>query len=84
MLKKSRNTVLVTTNDIGLIAFFKKENYEWYHFSEIIERNNLFLDYTFKEGKLTNRNAIRILDLYQYPSEIMKTAKEIEKLISLE
>jgi|TARA_B110000879_G_C10753015_1_gene348601 DNA mismatch repair ATPase MutS len=84
LLKKSRNTVLVTTNDIGLIAFFKKENYEWYHFSEIIKRNNLFLDYTFKEGKLTNRNAIRILDLYQYPSEIMKTAKEIEKLISLE
>ena len=84
MFKQSRNKVLVTTNDIGLIAFFKKENYEWYHFSEIIKRNNLFLDYTFKEGKLTNRNAIRILDLYQYPSEIMKTAKEIEKLISLE
>jgi DNA mismatch repair ATPase MutS len=43
----------------------------------------LFFAHTLKEGKLTTRNAIQLLDLYEYPLEIITAAKEIEKLISL-
>jgi hypothetical protein len=78
-LNSEKNTVLVATHDIELTALLEKENYKLYHFSEVIENNNLFFNHTIKEGKLTTRNAIRILDLYQYPSEIIKAAKAIEK-----
>ena len=61
------------------MTFLEKENYKLYPFSEVIENNNLFFNHTIKEGKLTPRNAIRMLDLYQYPSEIIKAAKAIEK-----
>jgi DNA mismatch repair ATPase MutS len=54
-----------------------------YHFSEVIESNNLLFDHTLKEGKLTKRNAIQLLELYKYPSEIIAAARKIEKLISL-
>lgn len=43
-----------------------------------IENNNLFFDHKIKPGKLETRNAIKILDLYKYPSEIIKDAKKIE------
>ena len=45
---------------------------------EKIENNNLFFDHKIKPGKLETRNAIKILDLYKYPSEIIKEAKKIE------
>jgi hypothetical protein len=82
-LNSEKNTVLVATHDIELTAFLEKENYKLYHFSEVIESNNLLFDHTLKEGKLTKRNAIQLLELYEYPSEIITSAKKIEKLISL-
>jgi DNA mismatch repair ATPase MutS len=77
-LNKINHTVLVSTHDIELTALLEKDNYDLYHFSEQIENNNLFFDHKIKAGKLKTRNAIKILDLYKYPSEIIKEAKEIE------
>lgn len=77
-LNKKNHTVLVSTHDIELTELLVKDNYDLYHFSEKIEDNNLFFDHKIKPGKLKTRNAIKILDLYQYPSEIIKEAKEIE------
>ena len=77
-LNKKNHTVLVSTHDIELTELLVKENYDLYHFSETIEDNNLFFDHKIKPGKLETRNAIKILDLYKYPSEIIKEAKQIE------
>jgi hypothetical protein len=77
-LNKEQHTVLVSTHDIELTELLVKDNYDLYHFSEQIENNNLFFDHKIKKGKLKTRNAIKILDLYKYPSEIIKEAKEIE------
>ena len=77
-LNKKNHTVLVSTHDIELTELLVKDNYDLYHFSEKIEDNNLFFDHKIKPGKLKTRNAIKILDLYKYPSEIIKEAKEIE------
>jgi hypothetical protein len=77
-LNKKQHTVLVSTHDIELTDLLVKENYDLYHFSEQIENNNLFFDHQLKEGKLKTRNAIKILELYNYPSIIIKDAKEIE------
>ncbi|AUC84594.1 DNA mismatch repair protein MutS [Polaribacter sp. ALD11] len=78
-LNKKNNTVLVSTHDIELTELLEKDAYKLYHFSEDIKNNNLFFDHKIKEGKLQTRNAIKILNLYKYPSEIIKEAKEIEK-----
>jgi len=56
-----------------------KENYELFHFSELIENEKLFFDHKLKSGKLKTRNAIKILELYKYPSEILSGARKIEK-----
>jgi hypothetical protein len=78
-LNGKNNTVLVATHDIELTTLLEKEAYKLYHFSEEIESNKLFFDHKIKEGKLTTRNAIQILDLYKYPLEIITDAKAIEK-----
>jgi DNA mismatch repair ATPase MutS len=78
-LNSENNTVLVATRDIELTTLLEKEAYKLYYFSEVIENNNLFFDHKIKEGKLTTRNDIQILDLYKYPLEIITDAKAIEK-----
>ncbi|WP_439129099.1 MutS-related protein, partial [Polaribacter sp.] len=73
-----QHTVLVSTHDIELTALLVKDNYDLFHFSEQIKNDELLFDYKIKTGKLTTRNAIKILDLYKYPREIIEDAKQTE------
>ncbi len=61
-LSKSDNIVFVSTHDIEL-ADLLKEEYELYHFSEKVDNKTVDFDYKLKDGKLKNRNAIRILHI---------------------
>ena len=79
-LNKGKNLVLVSTHDIELTDILSKENFEIFHFSEQVENNKLNFDHKLKEGKLKTRNAIKILELYNYPSEIIKDARTTEKI----
>jgi DNA mismatch repair ATPase MutS len=79
-LNKGKNIVLVSTHDIELTDILSKENFELFHFSEQVENNKLNFDHKLKEGKLKTRNAIKILELYNYPSEIIKDARTTEKI----
>lgn len=72
------NIVLVSTHDIELTEMLSNE-YELYHFSEVINDKTVGFDYKLKEGKLKNRNAIRILEINDYPKEIINEAIEISK-----
>lgn len=78
-LNKGNNMVLVSTHDIELTDILSKEKFELYHFSEQIENNELTFDHKLKEGKLETRNAIKILELYNYPLEIIEDARTTEK-----
>lgn len=78
-LNKKNHTVLVSTHDIELTDLLAKENYELFHFSEQIENEKLFFDHKLKSGKLKTRNAIKILELYKYPSEIIIDARKTEE-----
>lgn len=78
-LNKMQHLVLVSTHDIELTDLLEKENYELYHFSEQIADETLFFDHQLKYGKLKTRNAIKILDLYKYPSEIITEARKTEQ-----
>ena len=77
-LSKNKNIVFVSTHDIELTDMLSDE-YELYHFSEIVKENNVGFDYKLKEGKLKNRNAIRILQINDYPNDLIDEAIEISK-----
>ncbi len=78
-LAKNNNIVFVSTHDIELADLLKNE-YELYHFSEVVDNKNIDFDYKLKDGKLKNRNAIRILEINNYPKEIVQEAMEIAKV----
>ena len=80
LLSKNHNLVFVSTHDIELADMLSDE-YELYHFSEIVNKNNVDFDYKLKEGKLKNRNAIRILQINEYPENIINEAIEISKIL---
>jgi len=77
-LAKNDNIVLVSTHDIELADMLSKE-YELYHFSEVLNDKNIGFDYKLKGGKLTNRNAIRILEINDYPAAIIDEAFALSK-----
>ncbi|MFI2742754.1 DNA mismatch repair protein MutS [Zhouia sp. PK063] len=77
-LSKNNNKILVSTHDIELTDMLYNE-YELYHFSESVNKKTVGFDYKLKEGKLKNRNAIRILEINNYPKEVIEEATEIAK-----
>lgn len=77
-LSKNNNIVFVSTHDIELTDMMSDE-YQLYHFSEIVKDNNVDFDYKLKEGKLKNRNAIRILQINNYPNDLINEAIGIAK-----
>ncbi|SMG40534.1 MutS domain V [Marivirga sericea] len=73
-LARNNNVVFVSTHDIELTDLLKDE-YNLYHFSEVINGDYVDFDYKLKSGKLKTRNAIRILEINQYPNPIIDEAK---------
>ena len=80
-LNQGNNMVLVSTHDIELTEILSKENYKLYHFTEQIDSNELIFDYKLKNGELKTRNAIRILELHKYPTEIIMDARTTEEAV---
>lgn len=77
-LVRGRNIVIVSTHDIELTELLL-DKYELYHFTEVVENGNINFDYKIKKGKLTTYNAIKILEINNYPEEIIQDAKSIVK-----
>ncbi len=77
-LNKNNNIVFVSTHDIELADLLKNE-FDLYHFSEKVNNKTVDFDYKLKDGKLTNRNAIRILQINNYPENIIEEAYKISK-----
>lgn len=67
--------VLAATHDMELTDLLK-ENFEFYHFSEEMEDDEIFFDYILKTGVATTTNAIELLRLHGFPDEVYKKAKE--------
>lgn len=80
-LNKNSHIVFVTTHDIELAALLAEE-YALYHFAEKIENDEFTFDHKLKPGPLKTSNAIRILEMYNYPAEIISEARAISKNLS--
>lgn len=72
-LAKHGNIVFASTHDIELASLLA-DQYSLYHFCENVSDNKLQFDYLLKPGPVTERNAIRIIELYGYPSEVIEEA----------
>jgi DNA mismatch repair ATPase MutS len=77
-LNTGSNIVFVSTHDIEL-AELLNDSYELYHFSEQVNNKNVDFDFKLKNGKLKNRNAIRILEINDYPEQVITEALEISR-----
>jgi DNA mismatch repair ATPase MutS len=77
-LTKADNIVFVSTHDVELADLLIHE-YDLFHFSEKVDHKTVDFDYKLKEGKLKNRNAIRILQINDYPDSIIKEAIELSE-----
>lgn len=78
LLSKNNNLVFVSTHDIELTDLLSEE-YELYHFSEVVNDKKVGFDYKLKKGKLKHRNAIKILEVNEYPDEVIIEARAIAK-----
>ncbi len=77
-LAGGKNLVFVSTHDREL-ADYLAEDYEVFHFTEVIDQDDIHFDYKIKPGKLTTTNAIRILELNHYPPDVIKEAHQLSK-----
>lgn len=55
------------------------EEYDLYHFTETIEDGELKFDHTIKAGRLKSTNAIKILELSNYPPDVLHEARQLMK-----
>ena len=72
-LNKTNHIVLFSTHDLELIELLE-EGFERGYFYEREQEGELKFDYKFKIGKNYLTNAIRILELNNYPQEIIDDA----------
>jgi hypothetical protein len=80
-LVKSVNTIVfVSTHDIELTDLLSKE-YDLYHFTEVIQDEQIHFDYKLKPGNLSTKNAIRILEINNYPKDVVDDARKISKTL---
>ena len=81
-LNKKNNLIFVTSHDVELSTLLADE-YELYHFAETIEADGLHFDHLLKPGPLKTTNAIKILALSNYPTEIIEEAQTISENLAL-
>lgn len=72
-LNTGKHLVCVATHDTELCTLLNG-SYALYHFREEVRQDKLVFDYKLHQGTLSTRNAIRILELYDYPPELVEDA----------
>ena len=77
LAKLSAKNVLpfAATHDIEL-SYILEDLYENYHFEEEVREHDVVFNYLLKKGRVTTRNAIRLLEMIGYDKEIIQSAKE--------
>jgi DNA mismatch repair ATPase MutS len=74
-LRSEKNIVIVSTHDMEL-ANLLKGDYDLFHFEESVDKDGFRFDHKMKKGILKTRNAIRLLELFDFPEAIIKAANK--------
>ena len=75
-LVKGDDLVFVATHDLELLAMLG-DGFVGYHFAEQVSDDALSFDYRIRDGLSSTRNAIALLQLMQYPSEVVANALSV-------
>lgn len=78
-LNNENSIVLVSTHDIELAELLQQEGYQIHCFDESIVNEKIHFSYKLKDGVPKHKNAIKILELYQYPLDIVQDAEALSK-----
>ena len=78
-LNRSGQLVLVSTHDLELAVRLRSDGFVPYHFREEIADRRLTFDYRLHPGVPAGHNALRILELYGYPPEVVAQARRISE-----
>lgn len=74
-LSEKQALTFAATHDLELTGLLG-DVYDNYHFSEQVKEDRVVFDYCLKEGKATSRNALKLLEMLEYPKEITVAANE--------
>jgi DNA mismatch repair ATPase MutS len=77
-LNDNENIVIASSHDLELIELISK-NFELFYFTETIKDNYLKFDHTVKPGFLKTTNAIKIVEIEDYPKAIIDEAYKITR-----
>ena len=77
-LVQNRNLVFVSTHDIELLNLLNSK-FDYYHFQESVENGTMYFDYKLKKGAIQNTNAIKILEINDFPREVTAEAKRLAR-----
>jgi hypothetical protein len=72
----SRNMALVTTHDVELQPLLS-DCARLFHFSEQVEGDRYYFDFVLRDGPCRAGNAIRLIELKGYPSDIVTEARHL-------
>jgi len=75
-LTQGKDLALASTHDRELSDYLA-DTFDLYHFTEDIDGETIKFDYKLKPGKLQTTNAIRILELNDYPKEVVAEATKL-------
>lgn len=73
-LRKPNVLSFAATHDIEL-SYILEALYENYHFEEEVGKEDVTFNYLLKKGRVTTRNAIRLLEMIGYDTELVEQAK---------
>jgi hypothetical protein len=72
----SRGLVFASTHDDELTTLLRNE-FDSYHFSEIVENGTARFDYLLRKGPCLTRNAIHLLTMAGYPKQVTDFAAQL-------
>jgi len=75
-LENKKCIVIVASHDIELINLMKSNRYDNYYFCESTERKEVIFDYKIHKGICGQRNAIKLLEFFGFPKNIVEDANK--------
>ncbi len=77
-LQTGSSLCVAATHDIELTELLSGQ-YDNYHFKEEIKDKGVFFDYTLRQGPSKTRNALLLLQAYDFPEKVVQEASDMVK-----
>ncbi|MEG2064824.1 MAG: DNA mismatch repair protein MutS [Alistipes sp.] len=81
-LNRKNHLVCVSTHDMELTELLQNDGYELYHFQEQVADQRLQFDFQLHPGRQTTKNAIKILELYDFPADLVDEAYHVQQKLA--